>query len=173
MPAPDGRARVLILGGTTEARELAELLVARHRARLDVVTSLAGRTKQPVKLPGRVRRGSFGGAAGLARYLTRAKVDLLVDATHPFAAAMSQHAQAAAVQAGVRLIVLERPAWTPQPGDRWVEVADAAGAAAALPGLGQRVWLTVGGRELAAFGNMPDTWFLVRQIERPAAKLPL
>lgn len=173
MPASDGRARVLILGGTTEARELAALLVGRHGVVLDVVTSLAGRTAQPVKLPGRVRRGGFGGTAGLARYLKRAKIDLLVDATHPFAATVSQHAQAAATQTGVRLIVLERPAWTKQPGDRWIEVADAAAAAAVLPGLGRRAWLTLGGRDLAAFGAVPDLWFLVRQLDRSAAKPPL
>jgi precorrin-6A/cobalt-precorrin-6A reductase len=173
MPAPNGRARVLILGGTAEARELAGLLAERHGGALDVVTSLAGRTASPLTPAGRVRRGGFGGAAGLARYLRRAKIDLLVDATHPFAAAISRNAQDAAARAGVPLIALERPAWTPEAGDCWIEVADAAAAAAALPGLGKRAWLTVGARDLEAFRHVPDMWFLVRRIDRPAAPLAL
>jgi precorrin-6A/cobalt-precorrin-6A reductase len=173
MPAPDGRKRLLILGGTGEARSLAGLLMARHGAALDVITSLAGRTATPLAVAGRVRRGGFGGEAGLARYLRRAKVDLLVDATHPFAAAISGHAARAAAAAGVRLIALERPAWVAGPGDRWIEVPDAPAAAAALPGLGQRAWLTVGGRELPAFRPLADMWFLVRRIDRPAEGLGL
>ncbi len=100
MPAPNGRARVLILGGTAEARVLAGLLAERHSGVLDIVTSLAGRTASPLTPAGRVRRGGSGGAAGLARYLRRAKIDLLVDATHPFAAAISRNAQDAAARAG-------------------------------------------------------------------------
>jgi precorrin-6A/cobalt-precorrin-6A reductase len=126
-----------------------------------------------LRVAGRVRRGGFGGADGLARYLRRARIDLLVDATHPFAAAMSGHAASAAAAAGVRLIALARPQWAAQPGDRWIEVPDAAAAAAALPGLGRRAWLTVGGRELPAFRHVPDMWFLVRRIDRPAEALDL
>jgi precorrin-6A/cobalt-precorrin-6A reductase len=170
MPAPDGRSRLLILGGTGEARALASLLVDTYPRQLDVITSMAGRTAQPLAVAGRVRRGGFGGEAGLARYLRRARIDLLVDATHPFAAAISAHAAIAAAKAGVRLITLERPTWVPQPGDRWIEVPDAVAAAAALPGLGKRAWLTVGGRELSAFRHIPDMWFLVRRVDRPAEK---
>jgi precorrin-6A/cobalt-precorrin-6A reductase len=71
------------------------------------------------------------------------------------------------------MIALERPAWTAEPADRWIEVADSAAAAAALPGLGRRAWLTVGGRDLDAFRHIPDMWFLVRRIDRPAAPLRL
>jgi precorrin-6A/cobalt-precorrin-6A reductase len=173
MPAPDGRARVLILGGTAEGRALAALLVGGHGERLDVVSSLAGRTASPLPVAGRVRRGGFGGEAGLTRYLRRTKIDILVDATHPFAAAISRHATAAASIAGTALIRLVRLPWQPKPGDRWIEVADATAAAQALPGLGKRVWLTVGGRDLDAFCHVPDTWFLVRRVDRPAETLTL
>jgi precorrin-6A/cobalt-precorrin-6A reductase len=173
MPAPDGRSRLLILGGTGEARALASRLVDAYPQQLEIITSMAGRTARPLAVAGRVRRGGFGGEAGLARYLRRARIDLLVDATHPFAEAISAHAAMAAAKAGVRLIALERPIWVPQPGDRWIEVPDAMAAAAALPGLGQRAWLTVGGRELPAFRHLTDMWFLVRRIDRPAGGLAL
>src|SRR5262245_40785992 len=91
--------RVLILGGTTEARHLAERLAPRRD--LDVVLSLAGRTANPVPHPVPVRIGGFGGAEGLADHLTSARIDRLIDATHPYAAQMSAHAAAAARINGV------------------------------------------------------------------------
>src|SRR4051794_13311811 len=106
--------RVLVLGGTAEARALAAELAARG---LDVTTSLAGRTRHPRLPAGEVRTGGFGGVAGLAEALT--DVDVLVDATHPFAATMTEHAAAAASLAGTPLIVLRRPGWSEGPGDRW------------------------------------------------------
>jgi precorrin-6A/cobalt-precorrin-6A reductase len=163
--------RVLILGGTAEARALAVLLLAHYGDRLDVVTSLAGRTSAPAAVAGRVRRGGFGGVTGLAAYLAAERIAALVDATHPFAATMHRAARLAAERAQVARAVLVRPPWQAQPGDRWIEVADTHAAAARLPGLGRRVWLTVGGRELAAFAAVP-AWFLVRRIEPGPAVLP-
>jgi len=169
----DRRPRVLILGGTTEARELAELAVKRWGARIDLITSLAGRTAAPVRLAGRVRRGGFGGAAGLADFLRRKKIDYLVDATHPFAERISRHAAAAAAAAAVAHLTLMRPPWRPVTGDRWIEVDDAAQAAAALPALGRRVWLTVGSGDFAAFAGLDRVWFLVRRVDPPSEPLPL
>ena len=120
--------RVLVLGGTAEARALAAELAARG---LDVTTSLAGRTRHPRLPAGEVRTGGFGGVAGLAEAL--ADVDVLVDATHPFAATMTEHAAAAASLAGTPLIVLRRPGWTEGPGDRWTRVPSSTAAAAAIP----------------------------------------
>jgi precorrin-6A/cobalt-precorrin-6A reductase len=164
---------VLILGGTTEARELAELAVKRWGSRIDLITSLAGRTAAPVRLAGRVRRGGFGGAAGLADFLRRKKIDYLVDATHPFAERISRHAAAAAAAAGVAHLTLTRPPWRPGTGDRWIEVDDAAQAAAALPALGRRAWLTVGRGDFAAFAELEGVWFLVRRVDPPQEPLPL
>ena len=85
--------RVLILGGTTESRQLAaQLTVA--RSKLDIVLSLAGRTREPIPYPVPLRIGGFGGARGLIDYLRERQIDLLIDATHPFAAQMSRHAAA-------------------------------------------------------------------------------
>jgi precorrin-6A/cobalt-precorrin-6A reductase len=165
--------RLLILGGTAEARALAALATARFGPRLEVIVSLAGRTRAPQDQPGALRVGGFGGASGLADYLKAERIDFLVDATHPFAAAMSDHAVVAAAQAGVTLLRLERPAWDRQPGDRWIEVPDAAAAARAVATLGTRIFLSFGGKELDAFSALADKWFLVRRIDEPLQALPL
>ena len=167
------RPCVLILGGTTEARDLAALAAARWGRHLGVITSLAGRTTAPMAVAGRVRRGGFGGAAGLAAFLRREKIAAVVDATHPFAAQISRHAAEAAAAAQVLLVRLERPPWRAVAGDRWIEVDDAAQAAARLSTLGRRVWLTVGSADLAAFTGVPDAWFLIRRVEPPATLPPL
>jgi precorrin-6A/cobalt-precorrin-6A reductase len=170
---PDRDApRVLILGGTGEARALAALLVARFGSRLAVISSLAGRTRAPRAIAGRVRRGGFGGAAGLARYLRRARIAALVDATHPFARRMHDAAAAAAACTACPVMALRRAPWRPTAVDRWIEVDDTAGAVEALRGLGRRVFLTIGQRNLDAFAALRDRFFLVRVIEAPAAKLP-
>ena len=161
--------RVLILGGTAEAAALAAERVA---AGDDVTTSLAGRTKEPRPLAGRVRSGGFGGAAGLARYLRDGGFDHLIDATHPFASHISRNAAEAARLAGVRLTVRERPPWTPHPDDLWDEVASLREAAASLGG-GTRVLLALGSQHLSAFAARADVHFVVRMIDRPEAPLAL
>ncbi len=163
--------RILLLGGTREAVELARAL-ANHPG-LRVITSLAGRTRNPAPLPGEVRTGGFGGAAGLKAYLEEQEIDLLVDATHPFAATIAVNAAAACGAVNVPRLKLSRPTWQPAAGDTWIEVASAAEAAAALPELAARVFLTTGRQDLAAFKNLPEIWFLVRLIEPPAQPLPL
>src|SRR5690606_28645179 len=118
--------RILILGGTTEARQAAE-----RRAtvpELDVMLSLAGRTANPVRQTLPVRVGGFGGAAGLAGYLAEQRIDLLIDATHPYAARISANAAEAAQQAGVAILALHRPGWEQREGDRWTFAGDVAGA---------------------------------------------
>ena len=159
---------VLILGGTRDARDLARLLDARGYR---VITSLAGVTTDPVLPPGEVRRGGFGGADGLADYLAREAIGVVADATHPFAARISGHAHAACERLGVPLLRLERPAWQPEPDDRWTDVADAAAAAHALPE-GARVLLTIGRRQLEPFFDRPELSGIIRCIEPPDATLP-
>jgi precorrin-6A/cobalt-precorrin-6A reductase len=164
-----GRAKLLILGGTAEAVALAGACASRPA--LAVISSLAGRTQHPTLPPGDVRIGGFGGAAGLARFLLERGIERVIDATHPFAAQMSVHAEHACREAGVPRLRLLRPPWVPVAGDRWIEVADFAEAAQRLPELGRRVFLTLGRRELEAFAQL-DLWFLVRTIETPGV-LPL
>ncbi len=161
--------KLLILGGTGEAAALAERLAG--ESRLTVITSLAGRTKKPAKVAGEVRVGGFGGPAGLAAYLEAESVDLLIDATHPFAARMAANAAQACAETGVPHLKLLRPAWQAAEGDTWIDVADVAEAARAVAERGKRVFLTVGRQELSAFAGLDGIWFLARSIEPPLCPL--
>lgn len=163
--------RILLLGGTGDSRALAERLAG--RGDVEVISSLAGRTEQPAPLPGGLRIGGFGGVEALARYLQEEGIDLVVDATHPFAARITDNAAAACRRAGTPRLLVERPPWQPVAGDSWISVPDAAAAARALPGLARRVFIAVGRGELEAFADLPGIWFLVRMIDAPGDKLPL
>lgn len=167
------RRHLLILGGTAEARVLAERAAALLGHGLRVTTSLAGRTRNPGALAGDVRSGGFGGSEGLTAYLRDASVDLVVDATHPFAARISAAAAMACREHGVPLVALQRPSWIAQSGDRWIDVASAAEAAAIVPSLGRRAFLTVGHSELKAFSGIIGVHFIVRLVDPPASALPL
>ena len=167
----DARFRLLILGGTTEAAALARALAGRPG--IEVISSLAGRTREPAPLPGGTRSGGFGGVAGLVDYLRAERIAAVIDATHPFAAQIGSHAVAAARAAGLPLLRLERPPWRRLPGDRWIEVGSLAEAAVAAPKFGRRGFLTVGAGELQPFAGLATMRFLVRLIERPTAPLPL
>ncbi len=162
---------VLLLGGTAEARQLASAL--HGRAGLAVTSSLAGRVAVPLLPPGDVRIGGFGGVDGLRRWLRDNAVDAVVDATHPFAPAVTDHAVAATAALDVPLLVLRREGWRAGPGDRWHRVPDAAAAAALLPGLGRRVFLATGRGSLAAFAGLDRCWFLLRAVDPPPPPLPV
>ena len=165
--------RLLILGGTAEAAALARAVPQRFGARLTAITSLAGRTEHPGPLPGEVRIGGFGGVEGLSDYLKSAGIDLLIDATHPFADRIARNARIAAAAASVPRLVLERPPWPRHPLDRWIEVETLEDAASAAERLGQRCFLTVGAGDLAAFARAARVHFIVRLIDPPKAPLPL
>jgi precorrin-6A/cobalt-precorrin-6A reductase len=160
--------KILILGGTAEARQLANRLVGMGH---DVITSLAGRTQDPILPAGGLRMGKFGGIPGLAAYLSVANIGCLVDATHPYAGQISINAVAAAQAAGVALVRYMRPAWEQQIGDDWLTVETAAEAAAALPPNAD-VLLTTGHTGLEHFLERDDCQFVVRTIEAPAMELP-
>ena len=155
--------RILILGGTTEARRLAERLAGRDD--LAVTVSLAGRTREPAPQAAPVRVGGFGGAQGLADYLAAERIDALVDATHPYAAIMSANAASAAASAEVPLLALRRPPWVAIAGDRWTEVTDVAEAVPALGETPRRVFLALGRNEIGAFAQAPQHFYLVRSVD--------
>jgi precorrin-6A/cobalt-precorrin-6A reductase len=160
--------RVLILGGTRDARELADALLAEG---IRPITSLAGVTENPVLPAGDIRIGGFGGVAGLKSYLESNDIALVVDATHPFAVQMSSHADAACRSCHIPLLRLERPAWVPGEGDRWEQASTAPEAANMLPG-GARVLLTTGRKELQPFFDRNDLSGVARMIEAPPVVVP-
>ncbi|WP_448625693.1 cobalt-precorrin-6A reductase [Geodermatophilus sp. URMC 64] len=159
--------KVLLLGGTGEARRLAEALTAEGG---DVLSSLAGRTADPLLPPGEVRIGGFGGAEGLADWLRGHPVRALVDATHPFATAITQHAARAAADTRTPYVRLQRPGWREQPGDDWRWVDSLEAAAEAVAGFAH-VFLTTGRTGLGAFAGL-DQEVLVRSVDPPEPPVP-
>lgn len=169
MPADRSKAvqKILILGGTAEARSLAARLVDEGH---QVTTSLAGRTRDPILPVGSVRIGGFGGADGLAAYLREEGFDRIIDATHPFACRISENAIQAAAIAGVPLEQRLRPRWSKQPGDRWRTVTTLEAAADALPA-GATVFLALGRQYLDAFASRSDCRFVIRMVDPPETAL--
>lgn len=161
---------LLILGGTGEARRLAAALAGTPGLR--VTTSLAGRVAAPALPDSEVRIGGFGGVEGLCGWLRAHAVGAVVDATHPFAARMTAHAAAATAGLGLPLLVLRRPGWSDRATPEWTWVGSLAEAAAALPALGSRVFLTTGRVDLAAFAHLHDLWFLARSVDPPTPPMP-
>jgi precorrin-6A/cobalt-precorrin-6A reductase len=160
--------RILILGGTGEARDLAAELVA---AGVDVLSSLAGRVRQPRLPDGPVRIGGFGGAEGLAAFLRAEGITGVVDATHPFAGTISVHAAQAAAQVGVPLLALRRPEWEAEP--TWQHAADIRAAATAVRAWpGESVFLTTGRRDLEVFAADDQHRFVVRTVDAPDGPVP-
>ena len=143
------------------------------RADLDVTLSLAGRTVTPTRQPVPVRSGGFGGAAGLAAYLAREGVDVLIDATHPYATIISDNAVAAARQIGVPLLMLRRPPWIATVTDRWTEVGDVREAVRALGETPRHVFVALGRNELAPFNEAPQHFYLIRSVDPVDPPLPL
>jgi precorrin-6A/cobalt-precorrin-6A reductase len=159
----DRPLRILLLGGTTEATELAAMLARDGSIRATL--SLAGRTAKPAASPLPMRVGGFGGVDGLAAYLDAERIDLLIDATHPFAARMSANAVAASEAAGVPLMAIERPPWTPVDGDDWVEHDSIDAAIAALPAEPQDVFSGLGRQAIDALRRAPQHRYLIRVVD--------
>jgi precorrin-6A/cobalt-precorrin-6A reductase len=160
---------LLILGGTTEATALAGRIA--NRRDLDPVLSFAGRTRNPLPPPIPFRVGGFGGVAGLETYLIERKFDAVVDATHPFAVQISRNAVVACRKVGLPIAGFTRPPWKQRRDDLWTIVADIAEAVRALGDRPRRVFLTIGGVQLAEFGRASQHRFLVRTIDPPESAL--
>jgi precorrin-6A/cobalt-precorrin-6A reductase len=158
---------VLILGGTGDASQL--VAKASRISGIKIITSLAGRTQNPLALDGNIRIGGFGGSEGLAEYLRTNKIDILIDATHPYAANISFNAAIAASMYGIPHLMFIRPTWEKLPGDNWIEVDNVEAAAKVLPNFAKRVFLTVGRQQLAPFATLENIWFLMRLIDPPSS----
>ena len=163
---------ILILGGTSEAAALAHAL-ATQRPDLDVTIALAGVTRAPSDMPGHVRVGSFGGAQGLADFIQRRGMKAVIDATHPFAATMTQNAVEACEITSTPRLRLDRAQWILPPDADVVFVPDADEAARLVARTSERAFLTIGRKQLSAFDGVRDVMLLVRLIEEPDAPLGL
>ena len=152
--------RVLLLGGTGEARALAEVL----HPQIDVISSLAGRVPDPALPVGPTRIGGFGGVDGLKDWLHENNIDAVVDATHPFAATMTAHATEACQELGMPHLLLARPAW--DPGTAAVVASDAEAAETIKRQGHSRVFLTTGRSGVKAFAAS-EAWFLIRAVTEP------
>ena len=166
------RHSILILGGTAEARKLAEKLAGDPR--FDTELSLAGRTRAPAEQPVPVRIGGFGGPEGLGRYLRERRISILIDATHPYAAQISRNAAEASKLAGVPLVALRRLPWQRQTGDRWTEVDSVAEAVTGVGDKARNVFLTLGRQELLPFEAAPQHRYLIRSVDpvEPPLNIP-
>ena len=164
-----GSERILILGGTKEAAALAQDLCD---SGINVITSLAGRTKEPVPLAGETRTGGFGGVDKMAAWINENQITKVIDATHPFAQQISRNAEQACRIADVKLERRTRPPWERQEGDNWIDVDTLVDAAKTIPE-GARVLLALGSQYLNAFGERDDVHFLVRMVDQPQTALEL
>lgn len=158
---------LLILGGTTEARALAQGLRDLPGARI----SLAGATRHAIALPLPTRRGGFGGAEGFADYLGAENITAVLDATHPFAVRITARSRAVCDRLGVPYRQLLRPPWAPGPRDRWHLLADPAAVLDALPA-GVAVFLATGRQTLGDFAAIGARRVFVRVIDTPDAPFP-
>ena len=154
--------RILLLGGTSEARALA----AELHPDVEVISSLAGRVPEPALPVGEVRIGGFGGVDGMRRWLSESGVDAVVDATHPYAATITAHAAAVCGELGLSHLVLARPAW--DPADALVVGSDVEAAKTVAADGFSRVFLTTGRSGVKAFVDA-DAWFLIRAVTAPDA----
>lgn len=166
--------KILILGGTGDAVKLAAKLATIPK--IEVISSLAGRTKKPSALVGTVRIGGFGGAEGLANYLQENSIDFLIDVTHPCAGQITINGSIAAKSTNIPHLMLVRPQWEKMSGDNWIEVESLEFAATAIPESINRVFITSGRQQLKPFLQRsqvyPETWYLMRSIDPPDIELP-
>jgi len=158
--------RLLLLGGVTEALAIARKLGPQH------IYSLAGVGRVPTDLKCQLRVGGYGGAEGLAAFIREQGIDLLVDATHPYAAQISRNAAVAAQLSGIPCWGLRRPAWQPGPGDDWREVDDWPELISALAPF-QRPLFTLGREPLQHLHEIPDHQFwTLRALENTLGDIP-
>lgn len=163
------RVKVLLLAGTSEAADIAKYLARSDR--IDAIASLAGATRAPKDLGLPMRIGGFGGAAEFTDYLKEEGVDVVIDATHPFASRMTQRTVRLCHELGVNYLLVQRPEWVAEAGDKWFPAKDIAAVKALIPA-GSTVFLATGRQTLAGFAGMRDCRILCRVIDPPQSEFP-
>lgn len=162
--------RLLILGGTGEAATLAETVHTQFSGRLDVIYSMAGRTKPIRDFVTAVKVGGFGGGVGLANYISSENIKLLIDATHPFAKNISANAYDACLSTSTARLTLTRPPWDLPQGTKFFEADDMKHAALILAGFAKKVLVTTGQSNLNELKKLTDIRFFIRVMEKASEK---
>jgi precorrin-6A/cobalt-precorrin-6A reductase len=165
--------KILILGGTGKARELAQRSASMFTGVAEIILSQASVAFNPKIVAGRVISGGFGGITGLVEFMEREKIQIIIDATHPFAKTISDSAYVACSMNGVKRLTLGREMWDLPQGARWVEVENMKAAAEEVSNSAKRVFITTGRSGLEAFSKLDDIWFLVRMIDQPKTPINL
>lgn len=161
--------KLLLLAGTSEARTLAEQLA--EDPRVIVLASLAGTTRDPSPLPVETRKGGFGGERQQSEFLKNNDIEVIIDATHPFAARISARSQAICARLDLPYLQILRPGWSPVEGDCWQFVDTIEDAARAVPA-GATAFLGTGRQSLGAFVEHDDATLYLRQIDPPSTPFP-
>lgn len=160
--------KILLLAGTSEARKLATVLVEQGH---NVTASLAGATRAPLDLAGDTRIGGFGGDAGFESWLDQHPVDLIIDATHPFAHRVTNRTARVCRARGITLLQVNRPEWSPKKGDKW-HMVDAPSDVRSYVAAGSKVFLATGRQTLHGYANLSECHLYCRQIDPPEAAFP-
>lgn len=161
--------KILLLAGTSEARQLAEVLASQPG--FDVTASLSGATRSPRDLPVATRVGGFGGREGQIEYLRKNEIEVLVDATHPFANRISQRSWEICADLGLPFLQILRRPWQAASGDRWTMVENGDQAADHIAD-GSRVFLATGRQTLSEFAGLAKCYLICRQIDPPEQVFP-
>ncbi|MEM7195453.1 MAG: precorrin-6A/cobalt-precorrin-6A reductase [Pseudomonadota bacterium] len=115
---------ILLLGGIAESKALAKRLIERGDR---VIYSIVGLVRTP-SLDCEVRTGGFSregvdGVDGMAEFCSQRNIELIVDASHPYAEDISAHAMAAASVAGIECWRYLRPGWNADNYAGWYSVS--------------------------------------------------
>ena len=159
---------LLILGGTTEASALAQII---SKTSINARLSYAGRVSRLRPSPIEKRVGGFGGVSGLVEYLKLEKITHVIDATHPFASQMSKNAIEACTLAGIPLAALTRPPWQKEIGDKWINVPNVEAAVQYLEIPKKRILLAIGRQSLSLFYAQPQHKYILRLVDQPERPL--
>ena len=162
--------KLLILGGTADARHLATAIHQLQPA-LELVYSVAGLVRQP-QVPATVVSGGFSQFGGLNTYCQQQHIDGIVNTTHPFSVTMGQHAEQTCSALGLDYWRFLRPQWQRKSGDDWRLYNHTAALLQALSSY-QRILLTlgqIGPEELALLNPKQQVW--LRTAVKPKHPLP-
>ena len=134
--------KILVLAGTEDARKLCTELIKIFEVH---VTASFRTSPTLANYPVSIRTGGFGGIDGLVDHIQSNSVDLLIDATHPFASSMKQNALHAAKLSGVEFIALNRKGWELSPKTDWITSTSIIEACKLIP-KDSTIFAAIGGK---------------------------